>query len=379
MERSSKGHLEEAVNIRCFYLKLLEKIWVIPLAAVIGAIICAGIYTLVTVTFGPAKTYSANATLYISFAYDENKGTLVDYYNAYTWNNQLKTTDAVLNPIIDCLTVDGITVGDEDGNGTGALFITREELIEAINLDIPSDVRVMVATVTTGNKDLSDAVLKACVYSLENYGEINDAFDSIKRLGASKAKLDTFTDRSLVATVFGAILGAVIAIFALLLLDAMDDAVYVPEDCEKRYKLPVLGVLFAGEEKDSFFRNELVAAYNKIVNGAGEVVVISADSIENADISEKDAEKLKSVLGSDNSEKTKLIPLAVPGSVLDNYRKIGTCDGVILCVPYGKRRGAMAEHIIAQLKKHECPVLGLVLVRASSRFLRRYYGLNTKK
>ena len=73
MERSSKGHMEEAVNLRSFYLRLLEKIWIIPVAAIIGAILCAGIYTLVTVTFGPAKTYSANAKLYISFAFDENK------------------------------------------------------------------------------------------------------------------------------------------------------------------------------------------------------------------------------------------------------------------------------------------------------------------
>ncbi len=379
MERSSKGHMEEAVNLRSFYLRLLGKIWIIPLAAVIGAVICAGIYTLVTVTFGPAKTYSANAKLYISFAYDENKGTLVDYYNAYTWNNQLKTTDDVLGPIIDDLAAEGIKVIDEDVSGDGSFFITRDDLVSAIDLDIPSDVRVMVVTVTSGKKELSDAILKATVSSLESYGSRNSAFDSIKRLGVEAAKLDTYTDRSIVATVFGACMGALLALFVLLIIDAVDDAVYVPEDCEKRYKLPVLGVLFAGEEKDSFFRNELVAAYNKIVSGAGEVVVISADSIENAEISEKDAEKLKSLLGSDNSEKTKLIPLAVPGSVLDNYRKIGTCDGVILCVPYGKRRGAMAEHIIAQLKKHECPVLGLVLVRASSRFLRRYYGLNTKK
>lgn len=365
MERSSKGHMEEAVNLRSFYLRLLGKIWIIPLAAVIGAVICAGIYTLVTVTFGPARTYSAKATLYISFAYDENKGTLVDYYNAYTWNNQLKTTDDVLEPIVRQL---------EESSAD----ITRDDLISSIDLDIPSDVRVMVVTVTTGDEALSDAVLEATVASLEHYGVINDAFDSIRRLGVEPARLNVYTDRSFVATVFGACLGVLIALFALLLLDAVDDAVYVPEDCEKRYKLPVLGVLLEGDEKSSFFRNELVAAYDKIVNGAGDVIVISADSTENADISAMDTEKLKVVLGSDRAGgATKLTPMAVPGSVLDNYRKIGTCDGVILCVPYGKRNGAMAEHILAQLKKHECPVLGLLLVRASGKFIRRYYGLKS--
>ena len=74
-----------------------------------------------------------------------------------------------------------------------------------------------------------------------------------------------------------------------------------------------------------------------------------------------------------------LIPMAVPGTVLDNYRKIGTCDGVILCVPYGVKSGAMTEHVLAQLKKHDCPVLGLVLTRADKTFLYRYYGLTGKK
>ena len=381
MERSSKGHMEEAVNLRSFYLRLLEKIWIIPVAAIIGAILCAGIYTLVTVTFGPAKTYSANAKLYISFTFDENKGTLVDYYNAYTWNNQLKTTDAVLNPIIDTLTEAGYEVitGEETPSDSGKTVISRDELISSIDLDIPSDVRVMVVTVTSGSKELSDDILTAAVGSLENYGEINDAFDSIKRLGVEEATLDKLTDRSVVATIFGAVIGFLAAVFALMFLDAVDDAVYVPEDCEKRYKLPVLGVLFEGEFKDSFFRNELVAAYDKLINGTDEVVVISADSLENEEISKKDTEKLIKILGNDRAGgATKLIPMAVPGSVLDNYRKIGTCAGVILCVPYGKRNGAMAEHIIAQLKKHECPVLGLVLVRASGKFIRRYYGLKNK-
>ncbi len=381
MERSSKGHMEEAVNLRSFYLRLLEKIWIIPLAAVIGAALCACIYTLVTVTFGPAKTYSANAKLYISFAFDENKGTLVDYYNAYTWNNQLKTTDDVLEPVIDNLEKAGyeVVAGGDVPSDARQTVISRDELISSIDLDIPSDVRIMVVTVTSHNREVSDAILNATVSSLEKYGAKNEAFDSIKLLGLEEASLDKFTDRSMVATVFGAIIGFLAAVFLLMFFDAVDDAVYVPEDCEKRYKLPVLGVLFEGEFKDSFFRNELVAAYDKIINGADEVIVISADSIENDEISTGDTEKLVKALGTDRTNgNTRLIPMAVPGSVLDNYRKIGTCAGVILCVPYGKRNGAMAEHIIAQLKKHECPVLGIVLVRASGKFMRKYYGLKNK-
>ena len=379
MERSSRGHMEEAVNLKSFYLRLVKRIWILPLAALVGGVLGVLIYSLATGVFGPSKTYKSEAKLYLNFAYNENTGTLVDYYNAYTWNTLLPT-DAILEPIVNGLSESGISVTDESSEASvaGSRTISRDELIAALNADIPSDVRVMVLTAECADKELADAIIKAAVRSMENYGNTNTAFDSIQRLSIDNARLVTYTDRTFVAAIFGAVCGCVFAVLTLLLLEAMDDAVYCPEDCEKRYKLPAIGVLFAQE--DAFFRNELKAAYDKIVNGAGEVAVISTDSVDDAKKSEKDLESLKSALGKEEAgDGTKLVAMAVPGSVLDNYRKIGTCDGVILCVPYGKRNGAMAEHIIAQLKKHECPVLGIVLVRASKSFLYSYYGIKRKR
>ena len=39
MERGSKGHLDESLNLRSFYLRLLRKIWIIPVAAFVGALL----------------------------------------------------------------------------------------------------------------------------------------------------------------------------------------------------------------------------------------------------------------------------------------------------------------------------------------------------
>ncbi|MBR4668933.1 MAG: hypothetical protein IKO76_09275 [Butyrivibrio sp.] len=385
MERGSSGHLEESMNLRSFYLRLIRKIWIVPVAMIVGAIIGWGIYTLATVTFGPARKYSADATLYISFAYDENKGTLVDYYNAFTWNTLMRT-DAIMEPIIEDLEKNGIDIiSDEvssvaNGSGSGNI-IFMDELKESIDADIPSDVRVMVLTVTHANKDFSNKIMKACVKSLENYGVINGAFDSIKRLGENEARLVVYTDRTQVAIIFGAICALVLAILGLMLFDVLDDSIYVPEDAEKRYKISVLGTLFKGsKDKDEFFRNELIAAFREAVAGKEQIAVISSDSVKDDAVSKKDCEALEETLGTTLKDMNyKLLPMAVPGSVLDNYRKIGTCDGAILFVPYGTANGAITEHIIAQLKKHDCPVLGVVLVRADRAFLYRYYGLAGKK
>ncbi len=401
MDRSDKRHMEEKLNLRSFYLRLLGKIWIIPLSAIVGALIAVGIYTLATVTFGPAKTYRGEARLYISFAYDENKGTQVDYYNGYTWNNMIVPTDDIMNPIISELAAHQIYVKDNEGNvsGTGGLTITKDELISSISADIPSDVRIMLLSAENKDKELADEILMASIKTFEEYGNTNSAFDSIKRLSVEKARLVTYSDRSVAAIIFGGIIGAVVSVLWLLLLNALDDAIYVPEDIEKRYAITSLGVLFDGKESaiskasDEIYRNELTASLRNVLSGKSEVVVISTDSI-NDDVrssadcsvllecagikgkSDKDTSKESDYVDSIDisREWPKVSPMSVPGKVLDNYRKIGTCDGVILCVPYGRKNGAMAEHVIAQLCKHECPVLGIVMVRADRKFIDRYYG-----
>ncbi len=385
MDRSDKGHMEEKLNLRSFYLRLLGKIWIIPVAALLGALLAGGIYTLVTVTFGPVRTYKGEARLYISFAYDENKGTLVDYYNGYTWNNMLVPTDDILNPIISELE-------------SQQIFLSKDELLSSINADIPSDVRIMLLSAENKDKDLADAILLAGVKSMESYGANNSAFDSIKTLSIDKASLVTYTDRSFAAICFGALAGAVIMLLIELLTDALDDAIYVPEDIRKRYGIDSLGVLFgkgnSGSHKESeeIYKNELIAACKDRFDGKTEVVVISTDSINGEDNSVIDCGTLQTILGIKGKndkesaadsyvdsidisrEWPRLVPMSVPGKVLDNYRKIGTCDGVILCVPYGVKNGAMTEHVIAQLRKHDCPVLGIVLTRADKKFIDRYYG-----
>ena len=379
MDRTDKEHREEMLNIRSFYLRLLSKIWIIPLAAVIGALAALGIYTLVTVTFGPQKTYRSESRLYISFAYDEKKGTLVDWYNAYTWDNLLLPTDDILNPMIEELGKEGIVIVSDDGPAEDfgdEIVITRQELLDAITAEIPSDVRIMLLSTEYTDKDTSDAIMRAAVKSMEHYGRINDAFDSIKVLGTTEAKLVVYSDRSIVAAVFGALACVCVVILIMLMISALDDSIYVPEDAERRYDLPVLGVTF-GKGSKGLFRNELIAACNKVFAGKTQIAVISVDSIKDDSKSAKDCEILVNSLGKDISDLgIKLNPLSVPGKVLDNYRKIGTSDGVILCVPYKKNCGTMAEHIIAQLHKHECPVLGIVLVRANEKFMNKYYRIS---
>ena len=134
MAAKRENYDNEILNLRAFYLTLLRKIWILPLAALIGAIVAGGIYFLANVVYAPARNYVTESTLYIDFAYDENKGAQVDAYNAYTWNLLIRTDDNTLGGIIENDTtyniLDGIMENLESAGYREGENITRDEVVE---------------------------------------------------------------------------------------------------------------------------------------------------------------------------------------------------------------------------------------------------------
>ena len=161
--------MDRELNLRSFYLRLIRKIWIIPVSAIIGALLAGGLYTLVTVTYGPQKSYATESKLYIKFAYDEKAGTQVDFYNAFTWN-LLVSSDDILPETMNCLEKAGVSKEE----------ISEQEVIDSVTAEIPSDVRLLLITVKNNSKDHTDLITNAIDESLEKYGISNEAFDSIK-------------------------------------------------------------------------------------------------------------------------------------------------------------------------------------------------------
>ena len=377
MSREYNGYRSEMLNLRSFYLRLIHIIWIIPAAMIIGGLIATGIYYFATVTFGPSQSYSAQSKLYLSFAYDES-GKVYDYYNAYTWND-LMSTDDILNQTMQNLAAAGIPeISDQEngksGDGKG---ISRAEVIAGTDASIPSDGRLMVLTITNHDPQITDAILKATDASLVTFGSTHDEFESIDVRSRSEAALVTYTDRTLAAAVTGAVLAGIVTVLAFLLLDVLDDAVYVPEDCERRYHIPVLGMLpREGSAFQERLRNELIAGFDHLIRSQNSVVLIAAKDRTETTVAGKALEGLHSTLKNDfDFQKTNISAGEVPGTSLAGYRKIQQTDGVILILQAGERNGAMTEHLIGQLRKHDCPILGIVLTGVRPGFINRYYRI----
>ena len=392
MDTNKVKYTDETLNLRSFYLRFLKKIWILPIAALIGAILAGGIYYLVTVTFGPERRYEAQARFHLTYsddAYIRNAEgeRVLDWYNGATWSNFIFNDHDFLLELVKKLKEEGVDIsqermkvleaagGPDISNQLQALEEVGVDVIKdesKINVkgDIISNERFLLVTINETDKELVEKLTDAFIKSLESYPTYNEskAFESIVCMSKSDVYLEKADNRMGVAIVFGAILAVVLAFFAVLLLDAVDEAVYVPEDCEKRYGCPVLGTVFAGNEVSDLLRGELAGLYDKYAADKENLLFISSDAADDASFSEKDLESVKKTLGSEYDNKLSKVK-AISAS------EIGAADGAILAVPYGKKNAAMTEHLISQLKKIECPVLGIIFTRADLKFIKRYYGI----
>lgn len=392
MDTNKVKYTDETLNLRSFYLRFLKKIWILPVAALIGAILAGGIYYLVTVTFGPERRYEAQARFYLTYsddAYIRNAEgeRVLDWYNGATWTNFIFNDHDFLLELVKNLKEEGVDIsqermkvleaagGPDISNQLQALEEVGVDVIKdesKINVkgDIISNERFLLVTINETDKELVEKLTDAFIKSLESYPTYNasKAFESIVCTSKSDVYLEKADNRIVVAIIFGAILAAVLAFLAILLIDAVDEAIYVPEECEKRYGIRVLGTVFQGNEACDLLRGELAKLYDKYVADKENIVLISSDAANDASFSEKDLESLKKTLGSDYDDKLSKIKAILASD-------IGAAEGAILAIPYGKKNAAMTEHLISQLKKIECPVLGIVFTRADLKFIKRYYGI----
>ncbi len=376
-----KGHPEEQLNLRCFYLRLLKKIWILPVACIIGAILGFAIYYLATVTYGPARSYSAESTLYITFAHDET-GTVYDYYNAYTWN-QLILTDDVMDEVMAELGRNGIPELSEqeaaENSEAGSLQgVTRSQVMESLSADLPSDIRVMILTVTNHDEALTREIQLATEEALVKYGQTQDVFTRIDVRRSAEPSVVTYTDRTTAAVITGAVLALIATVFGLFFLASLDDAIYVPEDGEKRYDLYCLGMLPAKEEAEPFYRNELIANFGYRISELSRVAVMSLGDTSGTAHADRELQHLLQTLGNDfDASSTQLETVAVPDADLESFRRIHGVDGAILLLPAGKKDGTRTERVLSQLKKHDCKVLGFVLTDTDTKFMKRYYRMTS--
>ena len=72
---------KEPLDTRLCFLRLVQKWWLVLLAAVAGAILFGGIYFLTHVVYGPAREYVAESEFYIEYVGAVTQEQQYTYYN----------------------------------------------------------------------------------------------------------------------------------------------------------------------------------------------------------------------------------------------------------------------------------------------------------
>ncbi len=344
--------MEEGMDLRFFFLRVIRKIWIVFVAALTGAAICAGGYKLYQHLNPQEREYRAETKYYIDFA-EDSTGIGYGYYNDYTWNDWMKS-DAILMYTMELL---------------AATNITKEEVEEAVVADIISDVRLLTITVTAPFAERADMIAEATAKSLEHFPETIKEIDAIRIIRNDSAKEVYVGEKVKNLCIFGAWAGALTALFVLCLMVCMDVAVYLPAEIEKKFRLPVLGVFYAEgktkpgeeeEEEEEFLSNAsyLLREKRKIVFvGLGEQI------IEN-----KITSVLKKELQADVS-----VDAFAKGNV-PAYEKLRSADAVVVCFACGRTNANNAARFLSDLEKQDIKITCAIIYNADRKLYHGYFG-----
>ena len=354
--------MTEEIDRRVLYLRMRKKLLLLPLFLAAGMLICGLLYQGYRMAV-KEPCYQQVSKLYIDFAKDD-KGKPADYYNGATWTDLLTAHPGIWDKAEGRLS----EALPELAGTEGAL---KDFVRKTVSAEILSDVRLMTVTVTTAEPSLTGKITEIMDDALVSFGAEAKEFERISFLSADPVRQTVLDSRMRNALLLGAFLGLLSGLFILWLRAILDDGVYTPEEAQKRYGLPVLGMTFRAlrdgkDPGDGKFSEETRDNLALFFNGQDAAARL---------VSPLGKEKAEAFLASLSAQPDPALKgaaarfQAFPENDYDALRGGPVC----LALPYGLSCAAAADHLISQLSKQGCPVRALFLQDADPAFIRRYY------
>ena len=314
-------YADEGMDMKKLMLCFTGKIWIVCLAAVMGAVIGGVIYTVSHVVPESEREYRAVAKIYLDFAVDET-GEVYQEYNGYTWND-LMATDPILDVTMAYLPDD----------------YTREEVITATKAEILSDLRLLTITITTHEQDRSNAILQATEQSLTERGDAAKEFTKIEVIQTTDALLVAADDRTVQAALIGLVMAVVLLLLCMMYYYVLDDRILVASDLRKVTEVSFVGYVGAGDRLNREYEDSL--AYLREQTGTVSILTVTQDD----------------------------------AITQERWQELCASDGVVIVAQYGKVHAVYLAYVLEQLRIRGCRVVGAAIGDADKKFLRRYYGL----
>ena len=346
----AKAYRPGASDVKRLVLRFLSKWWIIVLAALAGALLGSGLNCLYRLMNDGGIVYTAEATMYVDYATDERDEAYA-YFNDYTWLTILKT-DEIMDRVLPLL----------EGK---AAKLDKEAIGEMLDAHTPSDIRVLILTVTGGDAECCDNILKAYLQALSSFGEDRKEFLSITVMDTNPATADLQEDYLIHAAVLGLITGVILSTLFLLVYYSVDTSICVESDVRTVTDVPVLGYASADLELPTERRDlpDLAAsgiALSEVLPQGG-MDLYDKEVLLNLDfIFEKNPGKAVCYADAD-------------GDTID-YAAARSSLGTVVLVHYNRTHACTLEHVLGQLKAQGADVTGIIIAGADRRFLGRYFG-----
>ena len=312
--------MEQGMDLKRLFLVLGKKIWLVLLGAVLGAVTGGLTYRIVTNITNGEPEYRASADYYITFFKDG-----ADYFNAYTWDGILRD-----DPIVDY----ALTQLPED--------ITKDMVKAAVQGEMLGDYRILTVHVNAPTPQMANLIAQAYQESLWHFGQEMELLNTVELWSQEEAVLFEKNNKMGNAAFLGAFIAIVLVSFGLLFYYVLEDAVYVEKDAQKRFGLPVYGLLT--KENDEIQRQILGDNLNYVFGSSG--------------------------VETWNGE---ILPSA------EDYEHLRNVKNLLVNILWGRNNGRQVERVLRQLELQGCEVKGLIISEAHDRFIKAYYAVERAK
>ena len=226
---------EVEIDLREIFAILLDKLAIIVLAAVLGAVVA---FTFTKFLISPV--YQASTQVYVT----NNKLTTTDQINVSDLqsSNYLTKDYMILvksNPVLDKVIADL------------NLKMSTSELAGKISVSTPTDTRIL--TIAVNDKDpmmakkIADAVREASKAQIQSVMGI----ETVNTVEDAKLPESPISPNTKMNVLIGFALGFIIAVAVIIIRFMLDDTIKAQEDVEKYLGLSVLGLIPELETTDN--------------------------------------------------------------------------------------------------------------------------------
>lgn len=325
----------EPVDYRLLWLRLLRKIWLIPVAVLAGVVLVGACHYYARTAARGGRTYQAESIFYIDFAEDA-RGEEYDYYNYFTWGEVIHT-DFFMDYVYEKM----------------AGELSEDEILSYITATIDSDVRYLYVRCSTHSPELSLRLASVMEEIVPKFAEIRKEIQTIDIAKVGDNVRDSSKLRIGNACFLGGGLGLGISTLWILIMLIVDTAVYIPSTIEKRYHIICLGAPFMPE----FGPN-----WKYVLKESVSIAKVFVD---------EDFQDEEYTIPGDKSRK--IISCRNPVEHPEEMDKIRECEKVLLVLKAGCRNNKTFERLIEQLGRQDIKVTAVILADADEKLLSAYY------